>query len=257
MGKADRGRRDRAPGRQFSAAVSMGTVAGYAAFGLQPARSHDERVKEITALGIRYNLLTAYTSFVAVDTQARRQGGDSVTVKQPLPLPQGVSDNALPGGPPYALAMPSSGLAYSNSGGLLKARTAARSGSHLAMDARVRKEAHAGPESEPAEKGQQEELVIESLKVEGGLTEETVRRIIEQNLAPILQCFGGHIPRTGLTLELVIGKTGSVVSVHAASGAGADKTMLGCARRQAANWRFPAPGNGGKVHVRVTLGIKK
>lgn len=56
----------------------------------------DERVKEITKLGLAYSLLTDYTSFVAVDKKVRADG-KVVTVKQPLPLPQGVSDYAVGG----------------------------------------------------------------------------------------------------------------------------------------------------------------
>jgi len=54
------------------------------------------RKAEITRLGLSYNLLTAYTSFVAVDTVVR-QGGPSTTVTQPLPMPEGVSDAAVGG----------------------------------------------------------------------------------------------------------------------------------------------------------------
>jgi Ca-activated chloride channel family protein len=54
-------------------------------------------VKEVTNLGLRYNLLTAYTSFVAIDTQVcRDKEGKLVTVKQVLPLPAGVPETALP-----------------------------------------------------------------------------------------------------------------------------------------------------------------
>ena len=56
-----------------------------------------ERVAEVTNLGLTYNLLTAYTSFIAIDSQVRNQGGDQATVKQPLPLPDGVSDLAVGG----------------------------------------------------------------------------------------------------------------------------------------------------------------
>lgn len=64
-------------------------------------RHDDERVKEITELGLTYNLLTSYTSFIAIDSEVRREGGDVTTVQQPLPLPQGVSDLAV-GGRNYA-----------------------------------------------------------------------------------------------------------------------------------------------------------
>lgn len=56
--------------------------------------SSDKRVQEVTALGLKYGLLTAYTSFVAVD-RLKRSDGRVVTIKQPLPLPQGVSDSAV------------------------------------------------------------------------------------------------------------------------------------------------------------------
>ncbi|MEE9117628.1 MAG: trypsin, partial [Calditrichia bacterium] len=56
---------------------------------------NDERVKEITNLGLTYNLLTEYTSFIAADTQVRNQGGQVTTVQQPLPLPHGVSNFAV------------------------------------------------------------------------------------------------------------------------------------------------------------------
>jgi len=49
-------------------------------------------------LGLTYNLLTAYTSFVAVDEVVRNPGGQGQEVKQPLPLPKGVSNLAVGGG---------------------------------------------------------------------------------------------------------------------------------------------------------------
>src|SRR6185436_4814254 len=57
----------------------------------------DQR-EPIVALGVRYHLLTEHTSFVAVDTVRRRESGELVTVRQPLPLPQGVSRLALGSG---------------------------------------------------------------------------------------------------------------------------------------------------------------
>lgn len=56
---------------------------------------NDQLVSEITELGLKYNLLTAYTSFIAIDSEIRNAGGTQTTVQQPLPLPQGVSNNAV------------------------------------------------------------------------------------------------------------------------------------------------------------------
>lgn len=50
----------------------------------------------ITGLGLKYELLTQYTSFVAVHEQVRNKEGAAEAVDQPLPMPEGVSDNAVP-----------------------------------------------------------------------------------------------------------------------------------------------------------------
>jgi len=50
----------------------------------------------ITELGLRYSLLTAYTSFIAVDQVVRNPNPSlDPSVKQPLPLPEGVSPLAI------------------------------------------------------------------------------------------------------------------------------------------------------------------
>jgi Ca-activated chloride channel family protein len=51
--------------------------------------------KEVLNLGLKYNLLTAYTSFIAIDSEVRNNTGENTTVKQPLPLPEGVNNNAV------------------------------------------------------------------------------------------------------------------------------------------------------------------
>lgn len=58
-------------------------------------REESERVKEITSLGLTYNLLTKYTSFIAVLEIVRNTSGKASDVDQPLPLPLGVSDLAV------------------------------------------------------------------------------------------------------------------------------------------------------------------
>jgi len=51
---------------------------------------------EILQLGLKYSLLTSATSFVAVDERVRNRDG-ATDVKQPLPLPAGVSEAAVGG----------------------------------------------------------------------------------------------------------------------------------------------------------------
>ncbi|MEM7369748.1 MAG: VIT domain-containing protein [Bacteroidota bacterium] len=51
--------------------------------------------EEVTALGLQYNLLTRFTSFVAVDKKRRNKNGQDTTIRQTLPLPKGVSNQAV------------------------------------------------------------------------------------------------------------------------------------------------------------------
>jgi Ca-activated chloride channel family protein len=52
--------------------------------------------QRITDLGLRYGLLTQYTSFIAIDRVVRNPAPQNAAgVDQPLPLPQGVPELAL------------------------------------------------------------------------------------------------------------------------------------------------------------------
>ena len=55
----------------------------------------DAVIKEVTDLGLRYNLLTPYTSFIAVREKVVNPNGGADDVKQPFPLPDGVIDTAI------------------------------------------------------------------------------------------------------------------------------------------------------------------
>lgn len=56
----------------------------------------DAQRRRITELGLQYNLLTQYTSFLAVDKVVRNtQPGETPSVNQPSPMPEGVSNLAL------------------------------------------------------------------------------------------------------------------------------------------------------------------
>jgi Ca-activated chloride channel homolog len=58
----------------------------------------EDSIKAITALGLKYNLLTRYTSFIAVREVVSNPTGTADDVKQPLPLPLRVSDLAVGSG---------------------------------------------------------------------------------------------------------------------------------------------------------------
>ena len=54
--------------------------------------------KTVTQLGLDYSMMTPYTSFIAVTETVRSQDGSAADVKQPLPLPQHVSNFAVGAG---------------------------------------------------------------------------------------------------------------------------------------------------------------
>ena len=79
--------------RYLWARTHLDRIAGYGSV------RNDESVKEeITQLGLEYNMITPYTSFIAVSEIIRNTDGDSKDVDQALPLPQRVSNLAVGGG---------------------------------------------------------------------------------------------------------------------------------------------------------------
>ncbi|MEM6686045.1 MAG: VIT domain-containing protein [Bacteroidota bacterium] len=58
-------------------------------------RFGDNTKQEVIKLGLQYNLVTQYTSFVAVDTEVVNKNGERKVVKQPLPMPKNVNNSAV------------------------------------------------------------------------------------------------------------------------------------------------------------------
>jgi Ca-activated chloride channel family protein len=76
--------------RYLWARSQIAELSDYGSSHLDP-----ERIKTITNLGLKYNLLTQYTSFIAVLETVRNTTGSAKDVNQPLPLPLGVTDMAV------------------------------------------------------------------------------------------------------------------------------------------------------------------
>jgi Ca-activated chloride channel family protein len=79
--------------RALSYLWARSRIATLGDFGF--AEPSQQAKSEITALGLRYNLLTDYTSFVAVARKVVNPGGVAQNVDQPLPLPAGVESSAI------------------------------------------------------------------------------------------------------------------------------------------------------------------
>ena len=58
-------------------------------------RFGDNTKQKVIELGLKYNLVTQYTSFVAVDNEVVNKNGNRKVVKQPLPMPKNVNNSAV------------------------------------------------------------------------------------------------------------------------------------------------------------------
>jgi Ca-activated chloride channel family protein len=246
---------------------------------LQPS---DDRIAQVTDLGLKYSLLTAYTSFVAVDTQVRAKGGDLTTVQQPLPLPEGVSDYAVGGGtggaPVASRAMgklaapPSIAMPYHAEHAAEPARDSTqRSGSMARSDKakvpasgasgdRSAQEFSAGEENDGRDELKDAEksawkVKIERLSVAGGLSDTAVRRVIEANLPALLACLPtGHKPGAAdrVTVKWTIDAEGNAVNAKPVAARPSARVMGKCLVEGIKGWRFETPARPGAT-VTVTF----
>jgi len=199
-------------------------------------------VQEVTTLGLKYSLMTPYTSFVAVD-QVRRADGQLVQVKQPLPLPEGVSDLAI-GQPLMPAMMPSAGLRQK--GGM----------SEVALDRSGKAGSRSGKEV-PQETGVS--LTVKDLQVKGGLTPAAVRKALEDELAKLTQCCQDAV-HTGLkvpvelTVSFTIGLNGRIAGTPKVTLAAAPTSLENCLAAALKGIQFPQP-QPASVLVTVTLSL--
>ena len=196
-------------------------------------RSDDRRIREITDLGLTYNLLTAYTSFVAVDTEIRNQGGTATTVKQPLPLPQGVSD--------YAVGAKGKVAAFA------PFRTSAQLAPAESADSSYLKK----PLLKNEEKDKETGFILEEVKVSGNLVREDVLRTIGQRIREIKNCFPNGSPPEKIILKLAINPDGTVREATFVSKiqAGSRKCILENTKK----WHCPATRDGLQGEVVITV----
>jgi len=178
----------------------------------------DGRVKEVTGLGLKYSLMTDYTSFVAVDTEIRADGTRSVTVKQPLPLPHGVSDLAVGGVAPA----PMSGLvkrAAGRPGFLVQSEAAAVKDKDPRVESK--EEVREGERGRPAGRGW---IGLSLDRVGGGWRAAEVVESIGRQRAELEECYRGLLRKFGpfggaMTVELEVDGQGRAAAVRILSTA--------------------------------------
>jgi Ca-activated chloride channel family protein len=209
-------------------------------------RSDDKRIKEVTDLGLSYNLLTAYTSFVAVDNEVRNKDGKLTTVKQPLPLPQGVSDYAVGGYGNYPSAMSaqrSYAPMYSKK---------AKSCPHLAYDMSA---SGGGGYAAEEKKEKEAAITLYDIIVPKGLTKSDVQKVVQAHLAELGKCLTDKTVQGEITLELTINAEGTVKNINAVSSTLKDANAQQCIVEQMKKWLLPQVTTGKKAKVTVKFKI--
>jgi len=199
-------------------------------------RPSDERIAEVTNLGLTYNLLTAYTSFVAVDSQVRNPDGESATVIQPLPLPESVSNYAVGQAAKStvmaAAPIPSTGFSRDQ----------------------MRKSILQEPVEATVEPEDKAPVVkIGKVEATGGLSEETVRKAVESRLAALRYCFQDPGAAVTLVVKLTVNADGTVKRVTSTYKHTGNNAIEACIISELKKLRFPAVAGGTPVTASITL----
>ncbi len=214
----------------------------------------DDRLAEVTRLGLTYGLLTDTTSFVAVDRTVRTHGAP-VRVDQPQPMPAGVSDWAIGtcsalgaegdelgsmygsagfgsrgsglggGGVAFFKGSGSGGSGYGSGGGYLNAKGEGRIG-----------------------------IVGSEPIVLGALDRDAIERVIRGHLAQIRYCYQRELQKDWdlegrVVFRFVIGRDGSVVSAEVVQSDLENQILESCVSKRLMRLKFPAPDGGGIVVV--------
>jgi Ca-activated chloride channel family protein len=193
------------------------------------ARHRIERLSEqghkkaITKLGLKYSLLTEHTSFIAVDTVVRADGKKIVKVRQPLPLPEGVSDYAVGKGSGVlgCLGTRGKGGGYASSGGFGGIGTG-RS--------------------------------MPRARVMGSTSKSSIQKVIRKNISKVNRVYERALLKNPnlkgkIVVSFVVGPKGTVTSAKITY------STIKCAKMQAEilkvikRMKFPKPAGGGSIQV--------
>jgi len=199
---------------------------------------NEARERAVTELGIKYNLLTPYTSFVAVDT-VKRADGQVVTVTQPLPLPEGVSNLAVGGGRAKLMA-PSAAVGFMAEPYISSPRRDLETLAPAAPSPNVR-------------------VKLEKLDVQGDLGTDKVRRVLEKALPTLAACAQTDYQHRGklpgwLILRLNISPSGKVAWIKVVEWPESVKSLENCLIAALEKVTFPT-FEGEVVRVRLKLGF--
>ena len=255
--------------------------------------SHGAYRSELTALGLKHHLLTAYTSFVAIDSALRASGGEGVTVHHPSPMPKGVPNLAVSSaqakgvfgilgagnwGGTSALGRDSAdamgGLVGTEAGdsygaggfGLVGSGRGGGGGTGegtlglgaLGTIGRGSYGSSAGPLH--GRRGAAPAVTLGSLEVRGSLSRELISRILRRHLNEVRFCYERELIKSSglagrLSIQLTIGGSGAVLASIVLSSTLGSPAVEQCIAGAVRRWEFPKP-QAGIVVITAPFGLK-
>ncbi|MBS2027296.1 MAG: AgmX/PglI C-terminal domain-containing protein [Deltaproteobacteria bacterium] len=243
---------------------------------LSGTRKIDSRKKQITELGLRYHLATAYTSFVAVDRSHKVAMGKPHTVVQPVEVPEDTdahmagaeeaSNGVLGGhgvgglgGRAYGSAVASSGMLKSLSisgygagmGGVISGQGAGGGGTGELGGLGTISEGRGksgGDEGKMGKKGYSLPAIGDA-QVSGSLDTSAIRNIIHAHLREIRFCYESQLQKNPklagkLVVKFTLGADGHITKIELAEDTLKQAEVGQCVLTRFQRWRFPASPNG-------------
>ncbi len=214
-------------------------------------RGDDRRaIAEVTRLGLEHRLVTAYTSFVAVD-ETERIEGQAVRVVVPVEVPEGVAHAVGHGGWGYGAV----GHGFGG-GGVAYGAIGVGSGSGFASathESGVLGVVGRAAASAPT-------VVIGAAVMTGDLDRNLIRRYVRRKLPALRHCYEKALVRehdleSTVTATFSIGADGHVIE-SSADGA-LDAVLEGCVADVIRTIEFPAAKGAGAVSVRYPFHFKR
>ncbi|KJR43047.1 von Willebrand factor type A (vWA) domain protein containing protein [Candidatus Magnetoovum chiemensis] len=215
----------------------------------------DERVKEITALGLKYSLLTDYTSFVAIDSQIRVKGEKAVTVKQPLPLPQGVSDLAVGYGAMAAMKSFSKGITNTNAVPRLP------SSAQLQEKEETKTSKEPKSKQDAQNKPQYKLIIVKVEAYEFDITKTDIAAVFKRSLEDLNECYAGldgsNISSNEATFSFLIDIEGNIKDLKITDGDFKNQTFAECLKNKLSKIKLSKPYTGKETYSALVLKSEK
>lgn len=214
-----------------------------------------EAVDAITAIGLKHRIVTAYTSFVAVDRSRKVGKGKPKKVVQPVETPEGVDASmAAPSHATVGHGVGGMGLLGTGSGGggvgygrvhgMARLGDTGSYGRGAGGEGAMGKRAAAPTVRMAAADG----------AVHGSMDKSVIQRVIRRHTAQVRHAFEKALKsnptlKGKLVLRITIGADGKVEAVEATEDTLGVPTLTADILRIVGRWHFPKPAGGGKIVV--------